>query len=593
MDQRAVSLRMHLPPTSPVRVNSLWHESTADASMSILTYWGNSAIMNSIPPCAVADVSNIVFASVFSPQERNKSVASFDLDLERISGDIDFTRCQDLFSFKAVWLDKLEQLVPTPTSKAVPVRPGPPSQPSTSQVITLFVGRIKQLQLVLRLPTEIGTVVLDGSHLVGRWKLVPRESRAVSIDLQTLKAAASSGRLIGTFETDGLYFETNLHDICEAGDYGCGSFMSLSAFIGQTDALFDYDQRRFLLIQTEPIRIGASDDWSAMRSDRQLRLDFSLRFGQFSVYATAQTVPTILSMVMAMETLLRLKRESARASLAESMGRLMPLKTVPPPPPPGRDSPSEKSAESSQPCMASQGIPTSIPSGTRVIGRIDLEAARLRLAVFLHDFKDMEAFRGDAGAVKAILERSVSDDGVISRDLQLHLGFFSIRKLRTKGISEGQEKAFTIAEWFNHLRIASERNIFKFPTSEAHMASEQREGTLQLSHRFSLVFTGQLDISLNYALLKQLGEVVNRHRAGIAAVRRRGRALATPSSLSVELPQQTEVPEGGREAKTPIPVPAATIPPPQPVDRVRSIEYIALESNIQQPQLQLLGDGEW
>jgi hypothetical protein len=234
-----------------------------------------------------------------------------------------------------------------------------------------------------------------------------------------------------------------------------------------------------------------------------------------------------------------------------------------------------------------------IPEGVRVASTIHLEAERLRLAIFLHHFTDAEAFRGDAGAVRAHLERNVNESGTVARDLNLHLGFFTIRKLRPKKVSPMQEHDFTLDDWFEVLGAASERNIVQIPTSKAKMSSTQEANSNKLYHRFTLAFTGQVDISLNYALLKQLGDLLHAYQEGMKRNEQRGLSRTAPPTPNIESSGVTPtLPHDDDQDQVNKQIAADKVPAPPSIDVMQSLEYVALENHIQQPQLQLLGDGE-
>lgn len=512
-----------------------------------------------------------------------------EFDVSNISSEVNFRQLQDFLCFKAVWLDRLEEIVPSTDGQNKPVPIAKETKVSPT-LATAVLARVQRVKFKFMLGHSIGIVDIDATMLLGRLRQIPMHSRSFSVDLQALEVS-SRGRLAGTFTTGGLYFETYIHDIVHTKLSDLQNCTNISAFIGKTDASLEFDYRKTLLLRTEPIKLGVIDNWTNLTVANELGLEFSLRFGTFSVIATTQTIPTLVRLGKDMEKLIEDRRAKARAALqsqpsSSSLTKLVPAKI--------------DLKEVRETWKAGAVLPSAIPEGTKVIGKIELEADRLRFAVFLHHFTDQEAFRADAGEVKAVLGRSLNSKKVIVRDLDLHLGFFSIKKMRPKQrVTPAQEQQNSIQEWFDLLRAASDRNIFKFPTSQATMGSTQEDDSNKIYHRFSLVFTGQVDISLNYALLKQLGALLAAYQEGMkrigvdSATENSGiRAPeSTPAAVSVDNALESDV-EGPAK-----PVPASNIPPPQSVDVVGSREYIALENNIQQPQLQLLGEAtpplEW
>lgn len=545
--------------------------------------------------CLGGSVKDLVLSLSFGPHTGTQSLLSATFDASIVSGDANIRQLQDLLCFKAVWLDRIEQMVPLPAS-TIPIESTPAKATATQKgiLITAVVARIQEVRLTCILGQSIGTVEVTASQLLGRLRLVPKHSRSFSANLEGLRAA-SKGRLAGHFSTTGIYFENMLQDVQSNPATGIHSCVTLRILIGHTSSSLEFDYRRIFLVQADPIRIGALDDWSSLyEGGKDLKLNFSLRFGSFSMMATSQTVPTLVRLAQDLERLIEDRSAKARSALFTG--------TDPIPQVTAQDKSVEASQDTKEAILDRSTVPSTIPSGTRVIGNIDLEAERLRLAIFLHHFTDAEAFRADAGAVQAQLERGVVEDGTISRNLHLHLGFFGIRKLRAKKVSPAQERDYTFEEWLEHLRTAQERNIFKLPTSEARMMSEQKRDSNKIEHRFSTAFTGQVDISLNYALLKQLGEVVNAYKEGMQRTREAGVAKTAPSTPMVSdlatLPPTSSADEcEAKDKSAPSHLSATSIPPPQAHDIINTLEYIALENHIELPQLQLLGDAtpplEW
>lgn len=542
--------------------------------------------------CLTGAAQGLVLAFSLSPASDGRTLVSIEFDSSSINAEINFRQMHDFLCFKAVWLDRLEQIVPLPEGqvKSAAKTKAPGAQHAGVSLTTVVLARIQQVRFTCMLGHSIGTINMTASMLLGRLRQIPMHSRSFSVDLQALELS-SKGRLAGALKTDGLYFESYLHDIVHSKQAELRNCTSISAFIGVTDGSLEFDYRKTLLLSTEPIKLGVCDDWTKLVTDNELGLDFSLRFGSVSLIATTQTVPTLVKLGKDLEKLIEDRRAKTRALLLAHKATL-----------PKAEAAVDKTDVKQVTEVVKVGalLPSAIPEGTKVVGKIELEADRLRVAIFLHHFTDQEAFRADAGEVRAELSRFLNDKKAVVRDLDLNLGFFSVKKMRPKQrVTPVQEREHTIQDWLDLLRAASDRNIFKFPTSQARMASTQEMNTNRIYHRFSLVFTGQVDISLNYALLKQLGALLSAYHDGMKHIeddQASGSAAAqtpepTPLTLSGENGLESDI-EGPAKR-----VLAANIPPPQSVDVVGSREYIALENNIQQPQLQLLGEAtpplEW
>lgn len=568
------------------------HSASSACSHDHFLFTDRATIHSSPERCITGAAHGLIFAFSMTPSSDRRTLVSANFDAASITGEINFRQLQDFLCFKTVWLDRLEQIVPLPegqgkTESSVDQKP----QKTGVALSTAVLARIQRIKFSCMLGHSIGTVDLTATMLLGRLRQIPMHSRSFSVDLQTLEAS-SKGRLAGGFKTDGLYFESYLHDIVHSNQAELRNCTTISAFIGKTDGSLEFDYRKTLLLRTEPIKLGVSDDWTQLTKKNELGLDFSLRFGSFNVIATTQTVPTLLKLGKDLEKLVDDRRGKARASLVGHQASI----------PNTKDAMSKVHLKQAREnWKAGAVLPSAIPEGTKVVGKIELEANRLRLAIFLHHFTDQEAFRADAGEVKAVLGRVLDENKTVVRELDLHLGFFSVKKMRPKQrVTPVQEQENTIQDWFDLLRIASDRNIFKFPTSQATMASTQQYNTNRIYHRFSLIFTGQVDISLNYALLKQLGALLAAYQDGMKRIEQddaiEGSGIHAPESTPAVLTNVENMLDSDVEGPAKR-IKVDDLPPPQSVDVVGSREYIALENNIQQPQLQLLGEAtpplEW
>ena len=535
---------------------------------------------------------------------------SGSFDASSITGDVNFRQLQDFLCFKAVWLDRLGQLVPLPDEhSAAPEQAAVPSVVQQTTVLVVIVAaRLREVKLTLMLGQSIGTVELKASELVARLRQVPNDSKSVGLDLQSF-AITSRGRLSGYYNTSGLSLESTIRDIGGPLDELDGSHVKLGAVVGQMDGALEFDYRKVMLIESDPIRVAVTDEWTASHTDAsRLRLHFSLVFGSVNVIMTTQTVPILVRLLDDLERLIEDRRVKARNALFGSSGLMPDLKMIR-----KGTSISETRKAAIAPKLPGAHGPTAsiIPAGTVVLGDIQLEAERLRLAIFLHHFTDQEAFRGDAGSIQARLERAVDGSGSVGRDLHLRLGFFSVRRLRPKPVSPNQEREFTIAEWLDLLRAAPERNIFKAPSAEVRMKSTQAAGSHELHHRFSLKYVGTLDVSLNWAMLKQLGELLNAYKEGMRRIRQSDNRTA-PSTPALDVAVATSGvlnSNGGSEAKAePVAgsdgkttdkdtavkkVVGEDIPAPPTVSNMGSLQYISPPGGIEihNPQLTMLGDG--
>lgn len=230
------------------------------------------------------------------------------------------------------------------------------------------------------------------------------------------------------------------------------------------------------------------DDWSRATTDpAELELAFDVKMGSLSVIATVGTLPALLNVARKVQALVDEKVSVANATIARA--------GLPPRPN------STRQGETAVSLIASKLGTESSPGeecSIRILNRLAIAVDRIRIAVFPGRFDDGEVYRLDAGSsIRAQLVRGVTTDRNIHRDLHLFLGFFSIRKVNHRKLSKELETSYSLTQWFELFRTSTERNIFKVPTTQVSMESDQLEGTRRLEHKFTMIFEGQVDMALN------------------------------------------------------------------------------------------------
>jgi hypothetical protein len=219
--------------------------------------------------------------------------------------------------------------------------------------------------------------------------------------------------------------------------------------------------------------------------------------GSLSVVATVATVPTLVGVSRRVQALVNEKAVQAATTIANS-GM------------PARPSMTTRHADAVSLVASALSPLESSPSNQpftdlpiQVLNRLDISLSSIRIAVFTSHFGCGEVYLLDTGSTRSLLARSVATTttpSTIHRDLQLHLGFFSLRKVLHRKLTATQERQYTVSEWYELFKAEGERNIFKVPMTEVGMESEQRVGGSKLEHKFSMEFGGQVDMALNVSI---------------------------------------------------------------------------------------------
>ncbi|KAK4051737.1 Macrophage colony-stimulating factor 1 receptor [Microbotryomycetes sp. JL221] len=557
--------------------------------------------------------SSITFQAARDPFASTQGQLSVVIDVPDLAAEMNFRHLQDWLCLKAVWLDRMDLALDVKKEPTQCTKETEPASTKTapSNVLTIVQARVAKFRFLCDLGQAIGRFNFITETISGRLRWVPGESREFTAGVEHVKLSGQ-GRAGGSLSIDGVLFSTRLRDSPEEDHVSGSDLLQIQIGIGKIVASLEYEFHKLLVVDADPIAVLVSDDWSsATGTGAQLLLAFDIKMGSFNLISTTSTIPTLIGLSKRVQALIEEKQTLADQNMA-SVG-------LPPRPATAKKNQDVVAAVASK--LAHDDFKSSTCGGIRILNRLNIELARIRLAVFPEHFNDSEVFRLDAGAgIKARLERGVDQDHVINRDLHLFLGFFSIRRVNHRKVSPSQESSFTTGEWYELFRTSTERNIFKIGTTVVAMESTQVVGSKRLRHKFTMDFRGQVDLALNYALLRNLGTLAQRYQRHMDRV-----ALSKTTSLYAEPASQPINPPVDREQSSTtgsttafedsevasrtitedeLPASQQSVVSMRPTPLVQAatgdsgpLEFEAIEMHVHQPKLTLLGDAtpplEW
>ncbi|KAK4696464.1 hypothetical protein P7C70_g8373, partial [Phenoliferia sp. Uapishka_3] len=562
--------------------------------------------------CLLAEAKGITASASFNPtadrEGGSNGIMSIVVDLPDIAAEVNFRHLQVWLAFKSVWIDRMDlgttQEAPAASQVLTSI---PEAAPLDGRLTTIVLVDVKKVRLTCDLGQSIGRIVFLATAIDGRLRWVPGQSRRLGIGIGRLELSGQ-GRAGGTAFVDGVLFETLLRDEGMDAQLRATDLLHIQIGLGKMGAVLEYGFQKILLFDADPIAISVDDDWSKVTRDSvELELAFEVKMGAFNVIATVATIPTIVNVSRRIQILMDEKAAQAEAMITES--------GLPPRPTTTNKAKNAVSAVASK--LGSSPESGGLGCQIRIRNALHIECDRIRIAIFPDHFNDGEVFRLDAGStIRASLVRGVDISDTIDRNLQLYLGFFSIRKVSHRKVSSAQEKDWAVPDWYELFRTSTERNIFKVPTTEVSMRSTQAVESNLLEHTFTMTFGGQVDVALNYALLRNLGSLASTYQELM------DREAPTGSNplLSPEIRAATD-PSGIVSPGKPLlfpELPVGTIDedsiprtadgdlvemdlPPLLAQRVNHgesrLEFKALEMNVHQPKLNLLGEAtpplEW
>lgn len=390
--------------------------------------------------CLSAGAKGLAASIAFlAPQDDSKDslgLVSAVINVPDVSAEMNFRHLQDWLCLKAVWLDRMDLGSMGTAKQEQPCATSSPSDsPSSAALATIIQIQISHFRFLCDLGQSIGRETFVADSIACRIRWVPRESRCLAVSVNRLRLDAQ-GRLAGDIDVDGFMFSTLLRDDEQRAARGPQDLVSINFFrlgsvlridnqslqlgiqigLGKVVGAFGYEFYRILVINSDPIAVSVSDDWTNAKDavSAELLLAFHVRTGSFNIIATTATVPMLATVNKRIAALI--DEKSAQADATISAAGLPPRPST------------QRKGENVVAQVASAlgtGSSDSNCCSIRVINRLHIELERIRIAVFPEHFNDGEVFRLDAGSgIRARLVRGVDSQNVINRDLHLFLGFF-------------------------------------------------------------------------------------------------------------------------------------------------------------------------
>ncbi|SGY18835.1 BQ5605_C014g07488 [Microbotryum silenes-dioicae] len=447
--------------------------------------------------CLNAEARGIAASVAFRPATdgslgESSDITSITVLVPDVSAAANFRNLQVWMCFKAIWVDRMEldcgASLPdgSPSSSlALPTASAPVSRTSTLALLEVI-----RFEITCDLGHSIGRVKLSADVLNGRLRWIPGHSRLVSSSVKSLRITGE-GKASGSIVTDGILFSTRLRDEASgAKERGTADLLQIQIGIGETKATVDFESKKMLALQSDPIAVDVIDDWSqTTTASAELGLAFHVKMGSFNVILTTGTFPTLIRVLHRIELLIAEKSAEADKSLADS--------GLPPRPSTIQRGANIVSAVASKLALDDEATKCSI----RISNELNLELLRIRLAVFPDSFNEGQVFRFDAGGgVRANLTRSVEADQTTHRHLKLFLGGFvgpPVLLVSHTRLTNTQVGEYDVPAWFELFRTSRPSVIFEIGLTEVLMKSTQAFGSNRLLHTFELTSGGQYDVTLN------------------------------------------------------------------------------------------------
>ncbi|EJT99737.1 hypothetical protein DACRYDRAFT_101324 [Dacryopinax primogenitus] len=554
--------------------------------------------------------ASATFKPILTADGINANVVSVVVNTQA-AGSVRFARLQDLLCFKAVWLDSIPIIEASRGSE----RQGSDEQnavvaPHSPPLIMCLLMQIRGLQLEADLGQSITRLNLGVDTITFRSKLAADTSElSLQVGTMVLKADRT---LSGYANIQGVSFDTVFRQKAFAANHRELRMLDLRIRLEEMEIGLSTDSKKILQFHSSPIDVQVYDDWSLMlenpalfSSNQEVKLNFSVRAETFEAVGTVLTLPRLIALFNRLQALLATQREGA-ARESEAFRALRSSRV---------DNPLSDVATAMLASARPKFKEDTCSRAVMILQNMQLEAGRIRLAVFPRSTSDQDMVRFEAKTVSAELSRNALEDGRYHRKLNMHLSSFAIQRLQPRSLTTEEFTAITAIRWFALLKSASEATIFNGPPTRVYMESWEDPKDMRLDYEYDMTYSSLFDksaegtvfLALNYALFKWLDNLAQSFQEEMDKVLLKGSGEVTDLPISPastfridETAPVTPVVLG--VASSPIaqsrtPTPPGSAPMPSTADltgpstKPRRMTYHKITpGNIELPQLTQLGD---
>ena len=420
------------------------------------------------------------------------AIDSITAEIASVEGTVLAPKIDKWIAFKTVWVDRMSNLRTTASErdyvKAVASVNAPVNAPVGAKFMLrrLALLRTRSLSFTCHLGEANNKIVITVEDFMSRAILVPDSYRLASLSLSRLHLKLAGGDVVGDFDLAGFSLQTRSLDLdavqAARGKTVIELLLSTGQLISEVSA---YTGARLLLVTADPVRIYASDDWTKAAEQALVSLNFRADLRQVGVIITAETAP-ILS-AYSLKILAETVASAARGR--EAIASLMRLHDdIQPGVPLITASAPDNLVE--EPLNYPIGEVNENCSGHRILGRLQMHVATLRMTLFRDDIGKLPLGHNIIfTSIDIDLRRSVGDDGTTKRDIELAFTRLDTRQLHDVD-STAASKAVTASDWIRLLAATKDDEIVTYPATTVSMRSSQKSPGRIVEHSFRLDQTG-------------------------------------------------------------------------------------------------------
>ncbi|CAJ0830181.1 10799_t:CDS:10 [Entrophospora sp. SA101] len=368
------------------------------------------------------------------------------------------------------------------------------------------------LKTICDLGQAIGKVDFNSNNIQMRTKNIPGKLKKFMISTDTLDINCE-GRLVGTVNMSGFSFLTQLGIPPQSIDDEPTPVTNLFFRTERLQSLLEYEYQKILILEIDPIQFQLTDNWDIKSFETaNVLIHADVKLQQIQAILAIKTVPIFLRMGNRLLALVEEKRLAAANVISdlEQTKHLNPTNnnitqiTSVATPEKSINKVATKNKQQQQLTFKDLSI-----GGLSIkpTGKISIFIEKAHITIYPNHFHDSGCVQTSFDKLSVDMKRSIDNDERINRFLDMKINGIALLKSTCKKLKITDEKEFSFQKWFEHVEAASNKNIFTLPSTHLTMDTIQGIESNVVDHKFSVDFSGKVNVALNFGLIRYLQEL--------------------------------------------------------------------------------------
>nr|CAG8529135.1 11787_t:CDS:10 [Entrophospora candida] len=367
------------------------------------------------------------------------------------------------------------------------------------------------LKTICDLGQAIGKVDFNSNNIQMRTKNIPGKLKKFMISTDTLDINCE-GRLVGTVNMSGFSFLTQLGIPPQSIDDEPTPVTNLFFRTERLQSLLEYEYQKILILEIDPIQFQLTDNWDIKSFETaNVLIHADVKLQQVQAILAIKTVPIFLRMGNRLLALVEEKRMAAANVISDleqtkhlnpTNNNITQITSVATP----EKSINKVTTKNKQQQLTFKDLSIGGLS-IKPTGKISIFIEKAHITIYPNHFHDSGCVQTSFDKLSVDMKRSIDNDERINRFLDMKINGIALLKSTCKKLKITDEKEFSFQKWFEHVEAASNKNIFTLPSTHLTMDTIQGIESNVVDHKFSVDFSGKVDVALNFGLIRYLQEL--------------------------------------------------------------------------------------